>query len=345
MQNYGAYLVDKQKYEVREAPMPVIEDQNDVLVRVEYVGICGADQDMFLTGRFGIFDVEYPKIIGHECAGVVIEVGSNVTSLKVGDSVAIEPGVPCGKCEACVKGQYNLCAAVLFKGAPPITGCNQQYIVHPAQWCFKLPKGVTTRDGSLMEPLAVGMHAANQGDVRMGDTIVISGAGPIGLCVLNVCRAKGATTIIVIDKSKVKLEKAQQMGAISVDFSSEDPTKRVEELTSGCGADVVFETSGSAASFLNTANYVKAGGTISCVGLGPKPVIDINYQALIYKEVTLKTVNRYRNEFPSCIAGLASGLLSTDGIITNEFNYEKIQEAYEYTVNNKDIVIKSIVKF
>lgn len=345
MSNLGAYLVAKQKYEVRPAPMPELTNPNDVLVKVEYVGICGADQDMFKTGRFGIFDVDYPKIIGHEAAGVVVAVGADVKSLKPGDMVALEPGVPCGKCEACVSGHYNICPSVDFKGAPPVTGCNQQYVVHPAEWCFKLPEGMTTRDGSLLEPLAVGMHAANQGGVRMGDTVVISGAGTIGLCVLNACRAKGATKIISIDLSPMRLETAEKLGAIPVNLAECDVIERVNELTGGRGADVVIEASGNPKGFLNTAYMVRSGGTIVGVGLGPKPIIELDYQTMIYKEANLKFVNRYCNEYPSCIAGLASGLISTEGIITHEFPLEKVQEAYDFALNNKDVAVKTIIKF
>ena len=343
--NYGAYLTGKKQYEVRETEMPVIEKPDDVLVKIEYVGICGADIDMFKTGRFGIFDVDFPRIIGHEASGVVEEVGSAVKHLKPGDKVALEPGVPCGKCEQCVKGHYNLCADVLFKGAPPVTGCNRNYVVHPAQWCFKLPGDMTTRDGALLEPLAVGMHAANQAGVKMGDTVVIIGGGTIGLCTLNACRAKGATKIICIDHHPARLEKIQNMGAVPVNFDECDVIKKIEELTDGRGADEVIECSGNAKGFLNAAYYVAPGGTICGVGLGPEPIISIDYQALIYKEATIKTVDRYCNEYPMCIEGLNTGLMSTEGIITHEFPLEKIQEAYEFAINNKDVAIKTIIKY
>jgi len=345
MENRGAFLVGKQQYAIMDAPMPVIESDTDVLVKIEYVGVCGADIDMWERGRFGIFDVEYPKIIGHEASGVVVEVGSAVTDLKPGDKVALEPGVPCGKCSCCITGEYNLCGSVVFKGAPPVTGCNQLYVTHPAQWCFLLPDDLPTRDGSLLEPLAVGMHAANQGGVNMGDTVVICGGGTIGLCTLNACKAKGATKIIVVEQSPARIAAAEKMGAVVVDFSKFDVAGKVLELTGGRGADVVFEASGNAKSFLICTSLVRAGGTVVCIGLGPDPVIEFDYQAAIYKEATFKTVARYRHVYPVCIAGLAAGLLSTEGIITHEFGYEDIQEAYEFAFNKKDIAIKTIVRF
>ena len=345
MENRGAFLVGKKQYELRDAPMPAIENDTDVLVKIEYVGVCGADIDMWERGRFGIFDVEYPQIIGHEASGVVVETGKAVTSLKPGDKVALEPGVPCGACARCVTGEYNLCGAVVFKGAPPVTGCNQLYVTHPAQWCFVLPDGLPTRDGSLLEPLAVGMHSAYQGGVKAGSSVVILGGGTIGLCTLNACKASGATKVIVVEESPARIQAAEKMGAIVVDFSKHDVAEKVMELTGGCGADIVMEASGNAKAFFQATALVRGGGTIVCIGLGPDPVIEFDYQTAVYKEITLKTVARYRHVYPPCIDGLATGLISTDGIITHEFGCEDIQKAYEFAFGNKDTAIKTIVRF
>lgn len=344
MINKAAFLTDKMKYEVREAPVPIIKNEEDVLIKIEYVGICGADLDMWHSGRYGIFNVEYPKIIGHEAAGVVVETGKGVDKLKPGDKVALEPGVPCGKCEPCIKGRYNLCAEVVFKGAPPVEGCNQQYVIHPAQWCFKIPDKMSTRDGALLEPLAVGMHVVNQGGVQMCDVVVINGAGPIGLCALSICKAKGSTRIISIDNSSVRLAAAKGLGATVIDFSNENPVDKVMELTDGKGADVVIEASGNAKAFKESPYMAKPGGVISCVGLGPEPIIEIDYQALIYKELSIKTSCRYRHEYPCCIEGIASGLISTKGIITDEYTLDEIQTGYEFAFNNKDKAIKTIIR-
>lgn len=345
MINKAAFLMDKMQYKVREVPMPILKNDDDVLIKIEFVGICGADLDMWHKGRYGIFDVEYPKIIGHEAAGVVAEVGKNVKKLKPGDKVALEAGVPCGDCEPCLKGNYNLCSNVVFKGAPPVEGCNQQYVIHPAKWCFKIPDKMSTRDGALIEPLAVGLHAANQGDVKMCDVVAINGAGTIGLCTLAICKAKGSTKIISIDESSVRLAAAEGLGATVIDFSKENPVEKVMELTDGRGADVVIEASGSAKAFLDSPGMARAGGIISCIGLGPEPIIKIDYQTAIYKELTIKTTCRYRHDYPCCIEGIAADLINIEGIITHEYKMEEIQKGYEFAFNNKDKAIKTIVKF
>ena len=345
MENFGAYLVEKQKFEVRPAPMPKIEDPEDVLVQVEYAGICAADQDMFKNGSYGPLVVDFPKIIGHEATGTVVEVGSKVTKIKVGDRVALEPSLPCLKCDQCLHGHYADCANKAFRGAPPTDGYYQKYVTQPAMWAHKLPDALSSRDGALVEPLAIGMQSAVHGGVTLGDTIVIIGLGPIGLCTLDCCKGLGATTMIVIDSSPARLETAKKMGAICVDFTKCDPVQEVERITEGRLADVVFECSGAEAAFVSTVNYVKNSGTVVGVGLNPKETIQIDYRNMMFKGATLKWTNDYSNIFPMVVAGLANGLLTTEGIITDEFPVEKIQDAFDFAINNKATAVKTIIKF
>jgi len=345
MENIGAYLVDKQKFELRPAPMPKLENPDDVLVKVDYAGICAADQDMFKNGSYGPLVVDYPKIIGHEAVGTIIEVGSAVTNLKVGDRIALEPSLPCLKCEHCLKGRYADCANKEFRGAPPTEGYYQKYVVQPAMWSHKLPDSLSSRDGALVEPLAIGMQAAVLGNVTLGDTVVIIGLGPIGLCTLDCCKGLGATTMIVIDSSPQRLKTAAEMGAICVDFTKCDPVAEVEKITNGRGADVVFECSGAEAAFTSTVKYLKNTGTVIGVGLSPKETLQIDYRNMMWKGATIKWVNDYSNIFPMVVAGLANGLLTTKGIITDEFPLEQIQEAFDFAINNKATAVKTIIKF
>ena len=163
-----------------ERPIPVPKD-DEVLVKLEYVGICGSDMHYYEMGRIGDYVVEPPFVLGHEPGGTVVEVGKNVTHLKVGDRVALEPGKTCGKCKFCREGKYNLCPDVVFFATPPVDGVFQEYVAHEAALCFKLPDNVSTLEGALIEPLAVGFHAANQGGAHIGQKAVVFGAGCICL--------------------------------------------------------------------------------------------------------------------------------------------------------------------
>ena len=178
--------IGKMGYTNRPIPAP---KAGEVLVKLEYVGICGSDMHYYETGRIGDYVVEPPFVLGHEPGGVVVEVGEGVTHLKAGDRVALEPGKTCGKCKFCREGKYNLCPDVIFFATPPVDGVFQEYVAHEADLCFKLPDNVSTLEGALIEPLAVGFHAAKQGGARAGQTAVVFGAGCIGLVSMMALKA------------------------------------------------------------------------------------------------------------------------------------------------------------
>ena len=193
MKNRAAYMVGLNKMEIRETPVPEPK-AGEVLVKIEYVGICGSDVHYFKDGRCGDFVVDGELMLGHEAGGVVEKLGEGVTDLKVGDKVALEPGITCGHCEFCKSGRYNLCPDVVFLATPPVQGCNEDYITFPADMCFKLPEGMSTKEGALIEPFAVGLHAAHQGKVGMGDQCIILGSGCIGLAIAS--QVPGARVVL-----------------------------------------------------------------------------------------------------------------------------------------------------
>ena len=229
------------RMEFRDVPVPEVKP-GEVLVKLEYVGICGSDVHYFHDGRCGDFVVDGEFMLGHEAAGVVEEVGEGVAALAKGDRVALEPGIPCGKCEWCKGGKYNLCPDVRFLATPPVQGCYENYIAFPAEMCFKLPDNMTTKEGALGEPFSVGLHAAFQGQVKMGDQVVILGAGCIGLMTLLACKANGASDITVVDVVPKRLEFAKKLGATRTFNGKEtDVVQEILDLSGGLGIEKVFE--------------------------------------------------------------------------------------------------------
>ncbi len=342
----GAFMRGLDNMIIKEIPKPTA-GPGQVVVSLEYVGICGSDVHYFHSGRIGNFvvDLEHDYMLGHECAGTVVEVGEGVTSLKIGDKVALEPGVVDGSHEMCKIGKYNLDPGVQFLATPPVPGCNEEFIAFPADFCFKLPDNMTTREGALIEPLSVGFHAANQGEVGVGDTVVILGAGTIGLVTLLSCKAHGAGKIIVADLIPAKLEAAKRMGADIVINSGEcDAVKAVLEATGGQGADKVFETAGSRVTIAQTPYCVKMGGTIVLVGLASDPKITYDFGPIMDKEITIKSVFRYRNIFPKAIAAVAKGAIDVKQIVTHEYDFDHIQEAYMAALTNKTDMIKCVIR-
>lgn len=344
MKNRAAYMTGLNKMEIRDIEMPKLRDK-DVLVKLEYVGICGSDVHYLEHGKIGDFIVDGDFILGHECAGTVIELGSGVQNLKVGDKVALEPGVTCGQCEFCKTGRYNLCPDVEFLATPPYHGSMMKYIAFPENMCFKLPDNITTKEGALVEPLAVGMHAALQGGVKLGDSVVILGAGTIGLVTLLACKAYGATDITVVDVIPKRLEYAKKLGATTVINAAEaDALVEVDKMTNKKGVDIVIETAGSARTISQTPYMVKNGGTIVLVGLAPQDIIEFNFAKIMAKEAQIKSVFRYRNIYPTAIKAIAQGIINITGIVTHEFDFEDSAKAFDYVINNKQDVVKAVIK-
>lgn len=342
----AAFMEGLDKMVIKEIPVPEVGTK-EVLVSLEYVGICGSDVHYFHHGNCGAYKVDLSKdfMLGHECAGTVVKVGEGVTSLKEGDRVALEPGITCGKCEFCKTGRYNLCPDVVFLATPPVQGCYEEYIAFPEDMCFKLPENMSTKEGALIEPLSVGFHAANQGNVGTGDSVIILGAGCIGLVTLLACKAHGAGTVIVADLVDARLEKAKELGADYVINSGKvDVFAEIDKITEGKGADKVFETAGSPVTIAQTPFFVKRGGTITLVGLAAQEEINYNFAQIMDKEAEIKSVFRYRNIYPKAIASVASGAIDVKGIVTHEYDLDHIQEAFDEAVNNKTDLVKAVIK-
>lgn len=344
MKNTAIFMQGTNQMTSREISVPTLV-QDEVLIRVDTVGICGSDVHYFQHGRIGDFVVEGDFILGHECAGEVVQVGEGVSHLKVGDRVALEPGKTCGQCIHCKTGKYNLCEAVEFFATPPYQGVFSNYVKHAADLCFKLPETVSFEEGALVEPLAVGMHAAAQGEVGLGDTVVIFGAGCIGLVTLMACKARGATKVIVVDILDKRLEKAKAMGADAiVNPMNGDVLKEIQVLTNQAGAHVVIETAGAEITVKQTANVVARGGRIVLVGMTAKSETSFDFMKLMGKEADVKTIFRYRNIYPSAIEAIASGLIDVKQIVSHTFDFEETETAFNYVIEHPEDVIKAVIK-
>ena len=341
--NRAVYMNGKLHFEYGELELPRAAP-GEVVVRVEYVGICGSDVHFYRTGMIGPRPIVGRQILGHECAGTVAEVGAGVTALSVGDRVALEPGEPCGSCEYCKQGRYNLCPQVKFLSSNPYQGAMRDYMSYPAHLAFKLPDNVSTLEGALVEPLAVGLHAARQGGVQLGDTAVILGAGCIGLTTLLACKAMGASRVIVTDIFEKRLEVARRLGADEVvDGSQVDSTAEVLRLTGGAGGEVVFETAGSRVTAAQTEQVAKRGGTIVMVGniMGETP---FDFHRVSTQEITIKSVFRYRNIYPLAIQGIASGQIDVKSIVSHIFSFDQVPEAFDKAANDKLNVVKAVIR-
>ena len=322
---------------------------NQVLIQVECVGVCGSDVHYFHDGRCGTFLVDkerdIPYMLGHECSGTVVEVGSGVTNLKIGDRVCCEPSITCGTCEFCKSGHYNLCNDVVFWATPPVQGCYMKYVPFQADLCYKLPEGMDAVEGALIEPMATGMYAAELGEVTVGHTVVILGSGCIGLMTMLSCKARCASKIIVCDLEDIRLNKAKELGAdYVINSGKEDPLAKIKELTDGRGQDIVFETAGSKFTIAQTPHIARRGGLIILVGMSAEEEITFNFGQVMAKELKIKSLFRYVNMFPKSVATVASGLAPIKKVATHVYSLDDIQQAFEDSINKKNEVVKAVIK-
>ncbi|KAM5453218.1 hypothetical protein MaudCBS49596_002997 [Microsporum audouinii] len=340
--NLSFVLEGIKKVKFEDRPVPVLKDAHDVLVNVRYTGICGSDVHYWDHGSIGPFVLTEPMVLGHESSGVVTEIGPAVKSLKVGDRVALEPGICCRRCEPCKSGKYNLCVDMVFAATPPYDGTLAKYYVLPEDFCYKLPSVMDLKDGALMEPLGVAVHIIRQAEVKPGDTVVVFGAGPVGLLCCAASRAFGAIKIISVDIQPERLDFAKKYAATGVFLPEKaSAVENAERLRSGHGlgrgADVVIDASGAEQS-VHTGIYVaRPGGTYVQGGMG-RDEISFPIMAACTKELNMKGSFRYNSgDYKLALELVGSGRLSVKELVTKVVAFTDAEQAFEEVKAGKGI--------
>lgn len=331
-----ALVLEKQhSLALRDIDLPLKMGPRDVKIAVDTVGICGSDVHYYTQGRIGSFVVKAPMVLGHEAAGAVVDVGSEVKGLRRGDRVCMEPGVPDMASRASRLGVYNVDPSVTFWATPPVHGCLTPEVVHPEAFTYKLPDNVSFAEGAMVEPFAVGMQAAAKAKIAPGDVAVVIGAGPIGIMVALAALAGGCARVIVADLVQEKLEiVGRYSGVTTVNGRKENLAVRVSEITNGWGADLVFEASGSAKAFDGMFDLVRPGGSVVLVGMPVDPV-SFDVVGAQVKEVRIETVFRYANIYARAIEMIASGKVDLKPLITATFPFEDSVEAFERAASGR----------
>jgi len=338
----AAFLTAKGRIEMRTMDIPSFAD-DEVLIRVRAEGVCGSDVQLFSKGAIGDFQVQFPYLLGHEAAGEVVATGKDVQSLHEGDRVTMEPGVPCGRCDQCRAGRYNLCNEMSFWAAPPVPGVLCEYVAHKAGFCFKVPQSVSWEVASLAEPLSVGVYAAKRAQVSPGKTVAILGMGPIGQLALRAALRFGADTVLASDVVDNRLELAKQMGAAeAVNRAQGDIMESCRRLTANRGFDVIIETSGAPQSLTDATDMARKGGTIVLIGSMEKLPANFPIIHVIHRELTVLGSYRYRNMYPTSV-----GILERDnkvgGLISHRFDFDHTQDAFEMARDHKDECMKVVI--
>ncbi|MER9668062.1 NAD(P)-dependent alcohol dehydrogenase [Mesorhizobium sp. M0203] len=341
MTNVRALVLERQhELKLRDIDLPQTVGPGEVRIKIHTVGICGSDVHYYTHGRIGPFVVEAPMVLGHEAAGTVVETGEGVEHLKVGDRVCMEPGIPNLNSRASRLGLYNIDPAVRFWATPPIHGVLTPYVVHPANYTFKLPDNVSFAEGAMVEPFAVGMQAAAKAKIAPGDTAVVIGAGPIGTMVAIAALAGGCARAVVADLAQPKLDIAGgYQGVIPINVRDKNLAAEVKRLTDGWGADVVFECSGSSKAWETLLDLPRPGGAVVVVGLPVAPIA-FDVATASTKEVRIETVFRYAHQYERAIALMGSGRVDLKPLISGTFPFEDSITAFDRAVEARPADVK-----
>ena len=340
----AAFLSGIRQIQIRETPEPNLAGRRDALVKVETVGVCGSDVHYYTAGRIGSQIAEFPWIVGHECAGTVVAVGAEVTHLRSGERVAIDPLASCGSCDQCRAGRTHTCRNQKFLGSPgQLPGALCEFLVMPADCCFPVPNTMTPVQAAVVEPFSIGVHARQLSRVQPGAKIGILGAGPIGLCVLLACRAEGECTIYATDLVNERLEVARRCGADCVGNPSRQDIVASISQREPLGLDFVFECAGEQETLDQGIELLKPGGTLLIVGIPEQERVSFNVHALRRKELRIENVRRQNRCVAPAIELVARGAVCLDPLVTHHFPLEETQAAFEMVATRRDGVVKAII--
>jgi len=323
-------------YDVKfeEKPKPTLQSPHDVIVAINYTGICGSDVHYWTEGRIGSFVIKEPMILGHESAGTIVSVGSGVKSVKVGDRIALEPGYPCRHCTPCLSGHYNLCPEMRFAATPPYDGTLTGFYSAPEDFVYKLPEHVSLQEGALIEPLAVAVHIVKQAEIKPGQTVVVMGAGPVGLLCCAVAKAFGASKIVSVDIQPARLEFAASYAATHTFTparvsAEENAANLLKETGLEGGADAVIDASGAEPSIQTSIHTVRRGGVYVQGGMG-KPDINFPIMTLCINEVTVKGSFRYGSgDYRLAVEFVSQGKIDVKRLISRTVKFEDAEEAFK----------------
>ncbi len=341
----AAVLTALQQMIITDVPAPAIKEDTDVLLRIRVVGVCGSDVHYYDTGRIGSQVVEYPFIVGHECAAAVKAIGRAVTRVKVGDEVVVDPAAPCRRCQQCKIGRQNTCYNLRFLGTPGQgDGCLCEYIVMPQECCLQTNGRITLEQAALCEPFAVGVYAVRRAQMPKNAKIAILGSGPIGLSCMVAARTEQAEAIYMTDKIAERMEVAKNAGAAWVgNPDMGDIVKPILEQQP-LGLDVVYECSGQQSTLDEAIELLRPGGKLILIGAPRFERVSFIIDKLRRKEIDIINIRRQVDCTQTAIDLIASGRAKVDFMITHRFKFARTREAFDMVADYRDGVVKALIK-
>jgi len=324
-----------------DEPVP---QAHEALIRVESVGVCGSDLHYYLEGRIGATRITEPLVLGHEYAGIVESVGADADQSLVGKRVAVEPGIPCGKCEWCRTGHYNVCLDMSFPGGPPHDGALCEYMAVHAGFCFPVPETIGAAEAALIEPLAVAVHTVELGQLKPGATAAILGLGPLGLLTAQVAKLAGVRVLFGTDLLDYRVDAGKRYGVdYAFNAGAEDTVKTIMRETNGRGVDVVFDTARSSETAGLACYVARPAGRVVLTGISGEESDPLPVSVARRKELTVQWCRRFRFNYPTAIELVASGRVGLRSLITHSFTLDKTRDAFEIVSGSLDGVLKASI--
>jgi L-iditol 2-dehydrogenase len=328
--NRAAVLTKPRTIRIEEFPVPT-PGEREVLVEVRSVGVCGSDVHYYEDGRIGGFVVRAPLVLGHEASGVVVDHGRSTHGLRPGTLVAIEPGVPCRGCTQCRAGRYNLCPEVHFLATPPVNGAFARYLAVPADFCYPVPSSLSADAAALIEPLSVGVWACRKAAISLGDQVLITGAGPIGLLTALAARATGAVPTIC-DINPGRLARAAKLGlGLATDV------RRVKLAELG-PYDAFIECTGNLDLPGDGIRALKPAGRAVLVGMSAADELRLPLSVLQARELVVTGSFRYANTYPAAIELAASGAVPVTDLVDAIFPLDRTDQALQATRSDPSLI-------
>ena len=328
------------KIEISEREMPKIKNSDDVLIKIKAAGICGSDIHIY-HGTSPV--ATYPRVIGHEMVGEVIEIGSDVKNIKKGDKVVVEPMIGCGNCYACKSGRPNACANLTVRGVH-VDGGFQEFYVAPENSVYKFNNNIPWEEAAMIEPYTIADQITWRADVRPGDYVFIMGAGPIGLSVLEMAKLKGGICIIS-DFNEKRLNVAKEIGAdYVINPKHEDPIARVKEITNGMGSNVTIDAVCLPKTFEQAIEITSVAGRVMSLGF-TKEVSEISQLSITLKELDIRGSRHQTFKFPHVVELFNENKLKADKLISNIINFRDINKALDLIENKPSEICKIVLKF
>jgi len=339
-------LTGIREMKMMDVPDPVLKYPNDVKIKLSVLGICGSDIHYYTHGKIGSQIVEYPFTVGHECAGIVIETGPDVSRVKKGDIAAVEPAMWCGRCDQCLSGRHHTCRNLRFLGCPgQAEGSLSEYIVIPEASCFRLPENLNPDHGSISEPLAIGLYAVKKTGGIKNATIGILGFGPVGMSVMLAAKVSNPGNIYITDKIDERLSIAQREKATLTCNPSRGNIVDIIKKHEPLGLDIVFECCGQQEAVDQAVDLLKPGGKLIVVGIPEFQRWSLSVDDTRRREISIQFIRRQVDCVETALKLMSTGQIDVGNMVTHRFRFDNTREAFDLVAGYSDGVMKAMIDF